>query len=180
MADETPKAPEPELSIAPDAEAKPPARPRNLYAFVKQAWKNPRTGVVKETHFQRMVEWRRGNAFVRVERPTRIDRARELGYRAKQGYVVVRARVRRGGRRRPRPMGGRHPKRRGLVKIRWPNRSSESRRSGPPSTIRTWRSSTRIGSVKTGRTSTTRSSLSTRGILRFGTIRRSTGSAIPR
>ncbi len=64
-----------------------------------------------------MVEWRRGNAFVRVERPTRIDRARELGYRAKQGYVVVRARVRRGGRRRPRPMGGRHPKRRGLVKI---------------------------------------------------------------
>src|SRR3989475_3366291 len=117
MADETPKAPEPELSIAPDAEAKRPARPRNLYAFVKQAWKSPRTGVVKETHFQRMVEWRRGNAFVRVERPTRIDRARELGYRAKQGYVVVRARVRRGGRRRPRPMGGRHPKRRGLVKI---------------------------------------------------------------
>src|SRR5207245_9300980 len=94
MADETPKAPEPELSTAPDAEAKPPARPRNLYAFVKQAWKNPRTGVVKETHFQRMVEWRRGNAFVRVERPTRIDRARELRYRAKQGYVVVRAGVR--------------------------------------------------------------------------------------
>src|SRR2546427_6350816 len=117
MADETPKAPEPELSIVPEGEAKPPARPRNLYAFVKQAWKDPRSGVVKETHFQRMVEWRRGNAFVRVERPTRIDRARELGYRAKQGYVVVRARVRRGGRRRPRPMGGRHPKRRGLVKI---------------------------------------------------------------
>ena len=98
MADETPKAPEPELSIAPEGEAKPPARPRNLYAFVKQAWKDPRSGVVKETHFQRMVEWRRGGAFVRIERPTRIDRARELGYRAKQGYVVVRARVRRTGR----------------------------------------------------------------------------------
>ena len=56
MAEETPKAPEPELSIAPEGEAKPPARPRNLYAFVKQAWKNPRSGVVKETHFQRMVE----------------------------------------------------------------------------------------------------------------------------
>src|SRR2546427_787862 len=88
MADETPKAPEPELSIAPEGEAKPPARPRNLYAFVKQAWKDPRSGVVKETHFQRMVEWRRGNAFVRVERPTRIDRARELGYPAKQGSDV--------------------------------------------------------------------------------------------
>src|SRR2546425_596586 len=94
MADETAKAPEPELSIAPEGEAKPPARPRNLYAYVKQAWKDPRSGVVKETHFQRMVEWRRGGAFVRIERPTRIDRARELGYRAKQGYVVVRARVR--------------------------------------------------------------------------------------
>src|SRR2546426_204199 len=35
MADETPKAPEPELSIAPEGEAKPPARPRNLYALVK-------------------------------------------------------------------------------------------------------------------------------------------------
>src|SRR2546427_11823318 len=117
MAEETPKAPEPELSIAAEGEAKAPARPRNLYAFVKQAWKNPRSGVVKETHFARLVEWRRGLAFVRLERPTRIDRARELGYRAKQGYVVVRARVRRGGRRRPKPMGGRHPKRRGLVKI---------------------------------------------------------------
>ena len=117
MAEETPKAPEPELKIAAAGEAKAPARPRNLYAFVKQAWKNPRVGVVKETHFARLVEWRRGLAFVRLERPTRIDRARELGYRAKQGYVVVRARVRRGGRRRPKPMGGRHPKRRGLVKI---------------------------------------------------------------
>ncbi len=84
---------------------------------MKQAWKKPKSGVVEETHFQRMVEWRRGPAFARLEHPTRIDRARELGFRAKQGYVVVRARVRRGGRRRPSPMGGRHPKRRGIVKI---------------------------------------------------------------
>ncbi len=116
MADEE-KAPAPELSIAGEAEEKKPVRPRNLYGYVKQAWKKPKGGVVEETHFQRMVEWRRGAAFARLEHPTRIDRARELGFRAKQGYVVVRARVRRGGRRRPRPMGGRHPKRRGLVKI---------------------------------------------------------------
>jgi large subunit ribosomal protein L15e len=117
MAEETPTAPEPELNIGGEAAAKVPARPRNLYAFVKQAWRNPRSGVVKEAHFQRMVEWRRGPAFARIERPTRVNRARELGYRAKQGYVLVRARVRRGGRRRPKPMGGRHPKRRGLVKF---------------------------------------------------------------
>ncbi len=116
MAEEE-KAPAPELSIAGEQEPKKPVRPRNLYGYVKQAWKNPKGGVVEETHFQRMVEWRRGPAFVRLEHPTRIDRARELGFRAKQGYIVVRARVRRGGRRRPRPMGGRHPKRRGLLKI---------------------------------------------------------------
>ncbi len=114
---EEPKAPEPELSIAGEEEQKKPVRPRNLYGYVKQAWKKPRVGVVAETHFQRMVEWRRGAAFTRLEHPTRIDRARERGYRAKQGYIIVRARVRRGGRRRPHPMGGRHPKRRGLRKI---------------------------------------------------------------
>lgn len=116
MAEEQ-KAPEAELSIAAAAEEKKPSRPRNLYGYVKQAWKNPAEGVVGETHWARLVEWRRGPAFARVEHPTRIDRARELGYRAKPGFVVVRARVRRGGRRRPRPMGGRHPKRRGLRKI---------------------------------------------------------------
>lgn len=114
---EEPKAPEPEPSIAGEGEPKPPARPRNLYGYVKRAWKAPESGVVEETHWQRLVEWRRGPAFLRIDRPTRIDRARELGYRAKQGYVVVRARVRRGGRRKPHPMGGRKPKRRGLVKI---------------------------------------------------------------
>lgn len=116
MAEEQ-KAPAPEPSIAGEEAEKVPARPRNLYAYVKKAWKNPDEGVVQETHWARLVEWRRGGAFVRVDHPTRIDRARELGYRAKQGYVIVRARVRRGGRRRPSPMGGRHPKRRGIVKI---------------------------------------------------------------
>jgi large subunit ribosomal protein L15e len=116
MAEEQ-KAPEAELGIGGEEQEKKASRPRNLYGYVKQAWKNPSEGVVGDTHWARLVEWRRGPAFARVEHPTRIDRARELGFRAKPGYVVVRARVRRGGRRRPRPMGGRHPKRRGLRKI---------------------------------------------------------------
>lgn len=116
MADEE-KAPPGEIGIEGEAEPKAPPRPRNLYGYVKQAWKNPQAGVVEETHWQRLVAWRRGPAISRIDRPTRIDRARELGYRAKQGYVVARARVRRGGRRKPRPMGGRKPKRRGLAKI---------------------------------------------------------------
>ncbi len=53
----------------------------------------------------------------RLERPTRIDRARSLGYKAKQGFVVVRSRVRRGGLRKHTIRGGRRPKRKGISKI---------------------------------------------------------------
>ena len=114
MADEKPTQP---ASITGEETEKVPARPRNLYGYVRRAWKVPSKSYVKELAWARQIEWRRGPSFVRVEHPLRIDRARELGYRAKQGYVIVRAKVRRGGRRKPWPMGGRHPKRRGMNKI---------------------------------------------------------------
>lgn len=41
----------------------------------------------------------------RASRPTRPDKARRLGYKARQGYVIYRVRVRRGGRKRPVPKG---------------------------------------------------------------------------
>ncbi|GAJ20074.1 unnamed protein product, partial [marine sediment metagenome] len=44
-------------------------------------------------------------------RPTRIDRARSLGYKAKQGYLVIRQRVIRGGHKRPKIRSGRRPSR---------------------------------------------------------------------
>ena len=114
MADEKPAEP---VSITGEDAEKPPRKPRNLYGYIRQAWKIPSKSYVKELAWSRQIEWRRGPSFVRVEHPLRIDRARELGFRAKPGYVVVRARVRRGGRRKPWPMGGRHPKRRGMNKI---------------------------------------------------------------
>jgi large subunit ribosomal protein L15e len=114
MADEKPTEP---VSITGEETEKKPKRPRNMYGYIRQAWKVPSKSYVKELAWARQIEWRRGHSFVRVEHPLRIDRARELGYRAKPGYVVVRARVRRGGRRKPWPMGGRHPKRRGMNKI---------------------------------------------------------------
>ena len=96
---------------------KKPFRPRNLYSHIRKAWKIPSKGNVAVVRKDRLVEWRRGPTFLRLEHPTRLDRARDLGYRAKQGYVIVRARVRRGGLRKIPPMGGRKPKRRGIVKI---------------------------------------------------------------
>src|SRR3990170_638513 len=93
------------------------SRPRSLYAHVREAWKDPGESWLKDVRRDRLLAWRRGESFVRLERPTRIDRARDLGYKAKPGYVVVRARVRRGGLRKHNPAGGRHPKRRGMIKI---------------------------------------------------------------
>ncbi len=66
---------------------------------------------------ERLVEWRRQPAVVRVEKPTRPDRARSLGYKAKQGFVIVRVRVRKGGRRKPRPRSGRKPAGMGVLKL---------------------------------------------------------------
>lgn len=50
---------------------------------------------------ERLVRWRKEPVTVRIEKPTRLDRARSLGYKAIQGFVIVRQRVNRGGRKRP-------------------------------------------------------------------------------
>ncbi|MFQ6086550.1 MAG: 50S ribosomal protein L15e [Candidatus Bathyarchaeia archaeon] len=88
------------------------------YKYMAEAWKKPEASFVKEIMKQRAIEWRRQPTIVRVERPTRLDRARKLGYKAKQGFVVVRVRVRRGWLKRPRPKAGRRPKRMGVTKIK--------------------------------------------------------------
>ncbi len=67
---------------------------------------------------QRAVIWRNQNAITRVEKPSRIARARRLGYKAKQGIIVVRMRVGTGGMRKERPRGGRRPKHLGVTKIK--------------------------------------------------------------
>jgi large subunit ribosomal protein L15e len=46
-------------------------------------------------------EYRQLPKIHRVVHPTRPDKARRLGYKAKQGFVVYRVAVRRGGRKRP-------------------------------------------------------------------------------
>lgn len=66
----------------------------------------------------RVVGWRKQNAITRIDRPSRIQRARRLGYKAKQGIVVVRMRVGTGGMRKQRPTGGRRPKHLGVTRIK--------------------------------------------------------------
>jgi large subunit ribosomal protein L15e len=45
-------------------------------------------------------EFRQLPELVRLTHPTRPDKARRLGYKAKQGHVIYRIRIRKGGRRR--------------------------------------------------------------------------------
>lgn len=64
------------------------------------------------------IAWRAEPTVNRIERPSRLDRARRLGYKAKQGIAVVRIRVGRGGMRKQRPVSGRRPKHLGVVHIK--------------------------------------------------------------
>ena len=66
-----------------------------------------------EVQRKRLIEWRREGTVTKIERPTKLDRARSLGYKAKQGFVVARVRVGKGKRKRPKFKGGRVPKKMG-------------------------------------------------------------------
>lgn len=89
---------------------------KGTYQHVRKAWKKPKK--IKELIKKRLIEWRRQHTVERIDKPTRIDRARALGYKAKQGYVLARVRIKKGGRRR-RLYGrrGRKPSKAGLVKF---------------------------------------------------------------
>ena len=78
-----------------------------LYKYIKQAWNNPRENL-GERYRRYLIQWRREPATNRIDHPTRLDRARAVGYRAKQGFVIVRQRVTRGGHNREDWSGGRH------------------------------------------------------------------------
>jgi large subunit ribosomal protein L15e len=89
---------------------------KSVYHYIGEAWKKPETSF-GSANWERLVEWRQGNSFERVEKPLRLDRARALGYKAKQGVVMVRARVRRGGLHKRRWQGSHGPKKMGVNKI---------------------------------------------------------------
>ena len=83
-----------------------------MYKHVQKMWKKPQESA-PELWKERLIAWRKDPVTVKLERPTRIDKARSIGYKAKQGYIVVRQRVLRGGHTRPQIKGGRRPKRYG-------------------------------------------------------------------
>ncbi|MDQ1280681.1 MAG: large subunit ribosomal protein L15e [Thermoproteota archaeon] len=82
-----------------------------MYKYITNAWKDLNGPAMKSLMQQRTLEWRGQTEVVRVDDPLRLDRARKLGYKAKQGFVIARVRVRRGGMRRAKPAAGRRQRR---------------------------------------------------------------------
>jgi large subunit ribosomal protein L15e len=86
----------------------------SAYKFMSEDWRRRDISGLAEELQKRAIEWRRQPSIARIPRPTRLDRARRIGYKAKQGFVVIRVRVRKGGARKSRPRSGRRPKAMGM------------------------------------------------------------------
>lgn len=90
---------------------------RSFYSHIREAWTAPDEGDLGELQWRRKQRWRTQGAIERIDRPTRLDRARALGYKAKQGVVMVRVSVRKGTARKSRHRAGRRSKRQGIRRI---------------------------------------------------------------
>jgi large subunit ribosomal protein L15e len=87
-----------------------------MYKYLTQSWDDREKNELERYLRNMSTKWRREPTVHRVGFPTRLDRAKALGYKAKQGYVVVRVRVRKGGARKPRPRAGRRQKALGVTR----------------------------------------------------------------
>ncbi len=79
---------------------------KSAYSFIRENWQNLRE-LNPQIYKERLMKFRRQPVFLRIDNPTRLDRARALGYKAKEGYLVVRIRLKRGGKQRPQLKRGR-------------------------------------------------------------------------
>jgi len=75
------------------------------YKYLSEVWRKKQSDAMRFLLRVRCWEYRQQAAIVRVSRPTRPDKARMVGFKAKQGVLIYRVRVRRGGRKRPVPKG---------------------------------------------------------------------------
>merc|ERR1711970_37157 len=76
---------------------------RNMgaYKYMNEIWRKKQSETMRYLQRIRVWQYRNLNAIHRASRPTRPEKARRLGYKATQGFVVYRIRIRRGGRKKP-------------------------------------------------------------------------------
>jgi len=75
------------------------------YKYLEELWKKKQTDLMRFVFRMRTWEYRQLGVIHKCNHSSRPDKARKLGYKRKQGYVIYRIRVRRGGRKRPVPKG---------------------------------------------------------------------------
>ncbi|MCX6748641.1 MAG: 50S ribosomal protein L15e [Candidatus Pacearchaeota archaeon] len=81
----------------------------NAYDYIKESLRNNLKS--------KMIGWRKEESVTRIDKPSDIGRARVLGYKDKKGYIVVRVKLNRGGRKRHRVNRNRRSKRQHSSKI---------------------------------------------------------------
>jgi len=89
---------------------------KGTYQYLRKLWKSPKASL-GQAWKENLMKWRREPATIRIANPTRLDRARSAGYKAKQGIFVVRQKVMRGSHKRPDWSGGRKTKKSRETKI---------------------------------------------------------------
>ncbi len=82
--------------------------------YLRQNWESQENDDLVKA---RLISWRKEPVMVRVDNPTRLDRAHALGYKAKLGFAVVRIRIGKGTSKREDFVGGRKPLHAGRTKI---------------------------------------------------------------
>merc|ERR1712129_581927 len=98
------------------------------YKYMSEIYRKKQSDVLRYLLRIRCWQYRQLTKVHRVPRSTRPDKARRLGYKNKQGFVIYRIAMRRGGRKRPVPKGCPYgkPKTSGGVKQQKPVRNLQS------------------------------------------------------
>ena len=84
----------------------------SYYKYAREQYEQPKDNL-DEIWKQRLQKWRKEGVIEKQDGPTRIPKARQKGYKAKNGFQVYRVRVRIGGTKRKRTSGGRKPSKSG-------------------------------------------------------------------
>merc|ERR1711934_834250 len=70
------------------------------YKYLQELWRKKQSDVLRFVMRVRCWEYRQLPVIHKATKPSRLDKARAVGFKQKQGYVVYRVRIRRGGRKR--------------------------------------------------------------------------------
>merc|ERR1719498_830462 len=70
------------------------------YKYLQELWRKKKSDVLRFVMRVRCWEYRQLPVIHKATKPSRLDKARALGFKAKQGYSIYRVNIRRGGRKR--------------------------------------------------------------------------------